>query len=224
MNFSISGIDLSLEAPRESFEPRLILDVILDRWPNAMFQDVNEENPHPLGALLESDTDIQTSEFFVYPDEASAQSWNREGLTTANTNNMVHFLIKDDPNCAGPLQITMVVDEFTPEMADWYSSLNSVLEQLRSPVNGQKKGARHLRLDAELRAAGCRLSRPQFFELIDAVRQALYPGWTQDELACHPHDAQQFCAVVRLKAEAPLPDSVIMKAMLNRRKQIRKPS
>jgi hypothetical protein len=103
-------------------------------------------------------------------------------------------------------------------MADLYSSLGSALERMRAPREGQKRSPR-LSFDATLRAAGCRLTRAQFYDLADEVREALYPDWTQDELACHPHDALQFCEVVRVKAGAPVPDNMVMKALLNRRKR-----
>ena len=87
------------------------------------------------------------------------------------------------------------------------------------PPNGAAKSLRYTTLEAALRAAGCPLTRAQFYDVLDDGRQAFYPGWSEDELACHPRDALQFCEVVRLKANAPVPDAVIMRALLNRREQ-----
>ena len=76
-----------------------------------------------------------------------------------------------------------------------------------------------LNIAKELEACGCTLSRVDFFDLVQEVRAAFCPSWTEDELACHPTEAHQYCESVRVRASAPIPDHVIMHALMNARKQ-----
>src|SRR4051794_31450498 len=189
MSPSVSGIDLTLETPRAGFERRLIPDLVLDRWPLAAFQGAEEETSRPLGELMADASEMTADEFFVYQDDDSARSWNQDGWTPENGERMIHFLIADSPSDADSLQITMVIGRFTPEMADLYSALDRAL---RRPPGRPTEFARYPTLEAALRAAGYPSSRTQFYTLLDDVRQAFYPGWSEDELACHPRDAIQF--------------------------------
>jgi hypothetical protein len=222
MSSPIGGIDLILRATQEGFEPRLLLDPVFDLWPEAMFQDVEESGTLPLMKVLAEDSLLTTKEFFVYRDDQSARTWDQQGWTSGGTNNMVHFLIRDDPSRQEDLQITMVIDDLNDEMAGLYSSLTTSLQQVSARVRRLRTRPRRLNIEAELRAAGCDLTRSGFYDLVDEIRQTLYPDWSQDELACHPHDAQQFCTIVRSRVSAPIPDNVIMKAMLNRHKSVRR--
>jgi hypothetical protein len=142
MSFSISGIDLVLEVPREALDPRLILDLVQDRWPEGVFQDANEDDVRPVKAVLAEESELKTREFFIYQDEASAKSWGQDGRTPANGNRMLHFLIQDDPAGGAPARITMVIGEVTPEMTDLFSALGSALGQggLRGKSNGTTGG------------------------------------------------------------------------------------
>src|SRR5439155_7875743 len=158
MNSSIGGIDLTLETPRPGFDPRLILDLVLDHWPRAVFQDGEGSTGRPLGEVLEGTSELTTNEFFVYQDEASAQSWEQDGRTPENGNRMIHFLVRDSPSHADSLQVTMVIDDFTVEIADLYSALDGALGR---PSTGPARPPRSPTLEAALRAAGCSLTRTQ---------------------------------------------------------------
>lgn len=220
MNSSISGIDISLDAQvREPFDPRVLLHVVQIHWPEAVFQDAAEVTTIPLERVISATSALHTTEFFVYQDEGSARSWEEEGLTSSNGNRMLHFLIHQEANSTGLLQITLVVGAITREMLHLCCSLNSVLSLSHPHRGSRERVSGRSKIDAELRAAGCRLPRDEFYDLVEDARVALFPDWTQDELACHPHDALQFCEIVRIRAEAPVPDSLIMRMMLNRRKR-----
>jgi hypothetical protein len=210
-----SGIDLILTTPRESYDPKTILDVMVDYWPHGIFQDASEVATRPLASVLVEETELKSHEFFVYQDEASAASWAACGKTAENANRMVHFLIQDDAAAPEALQITIVIDEWSLEMVRMYALLE---ERLARAVRTRKPLVR-LNYDAELRAAGCSLNREQFYEVVERTRESIYPEWTPDELACHPHEALRFCEIVRSKVKAPVPDHLIMKAMLNYRKR-----
>jgi hypothetical protein len=204
-------MDLVLKVPRECFDPQIILEAISDIWPDARFQDADSTEVLSLDELLRDSKTPASSEFFVYRDDSSAQKWAQNGWSPDNSNSMVHFLIQPAPSPSDLVQITMVVDELRDDAAELFIALRSSLGELR-----QKK---RMNLEAELRSVGCSLSRAQFSDLVDQLRTSLYPDWSPDELACHPHDAQQFCESVRQRASAPVPDHVIMKAMLNLRKR-----
>jgi len=217
---SISGIDLPLDASG-GFEPRMILDGVIDFWPSGIFQDANNSSTRLLREVLDDASELKTDEFFVYKDQSSADTWQRQGLSSA-LNTMLHFLIVEDLSRPGASRITMVIDELTSETMELYAALSSRMGQLRpNGVGGPRLGKR-TNFDEVLRESGYSQTRMEFYDLLDELRRNLYPEWTEDELACHPHDAQQFCEIVRRKAGAPLPDSVIMKGMFNRRK--RKPA
>jgi hypothetical protein len=210
-----SGIDIVLATPRENYDPKAILDVMADYWPQSVFQDASEVAARPLSSVLAEEAELTSREFFVYQDEASALSWATCGKTAENANRMVHFLIQDDPVVPENLQITVVIDEWTLDMVRLYGSLEGRL----AGADRTRRPSVRLNYDAELRAAGCSLNREQFYEVVERTREAIYPEWTPDELACHPHEALRFCDIVRSKVQAPVPDHLVMKAMLNYRKR-----
>jgi hypothetical protein len=210
MNTLITGIDLILATAATGFDPRTILDVVENQWPAAVFQDAEETTSRSTAAVLADSVPLKSTEFFIFEDAEQADSWDQHGRTDDNANRMLHFLIAENTPQSGSVQITMVIDAFTPEMAGLFRSLHTALSEKRwGRVNYEE----------ELRSAGSTLTRAEFYDLVEGLRLKLYPSWSQDELACHPHDAAQFCNIVRLHAKAPLPDNVIMKAVLNRRKQ-----
>ncbi|HTU93181.1 MAG TPA: hypothetical protein VMF69_24085 [Gemmataceae bacterium] len=189
-----------------------------DYWPQGVFQDASEETTRPLAAVLAEEAELKSREFFVYQDEASAVSWAACGKTAENANRMIHFLIQHDSVAAEKLQITIVIDEWDADMIRMYASIEERL--VSCPLAGPPGGPSvRLNFDAELRAVGCPLNREQFYEAVEHIRKAIYPEWTQDELAYHPHDALRFCEIVRSNVQAPVPDHLVMKAMLNYRKR-----
>jgi hypothetical protein len=76
-----------------------------------------------------------------------------------------------------------------------------------------------MKFTSELESCGCALDREEFYELVQDVRTALCPSWTVDELAGNPQDAIRVCNEVRRRAEAPVPDNVVMHALMNARKR-----
>ncbi len=213
-----SGYDVFLDVPRDGFRLRLLLYVLLNHWPDAVFQRAEEDRIQRLRDVIEAAGRLEVDEFFVYRDKASARSWDREGLTLVNSDRMLHILIEDQSPRPDFIQITVVMGALTPELLRLYNSLDSVLRSPSPTGNGLRPGG-SAKLDTALKAIGLRLTRRQFHDLVNEVRRSLYPEWTEDELACHPHDALQFCEVVRLRAEAPLPDNVIMRALFSARKR-----
>ncbi len=120
----IGGVDLILPSiPRSIYHPRIILGVIADRWPEALLENADDGPPRPLTAVLGDHAEAVNSEFFVYRDEASASSWQEHGATGSNANQMVHFLVADDPQSRENVRVTMVVDSTDRTMRDLHDAI-----------------------------------------------------------------------------------------------------
>jgi hypothetical protein len=215
----IGGVDLPLVSiPRARYEPRAILGAIAEFWPHGIYQNADDTSFVPLSAVIEREGDVQDEEFFVFPNEASARDWAEHGATPTNANTMLHVLARDDPQDADLVETTLVIDDLDKEMAAIYAAINSALQDLQYPRASQAHQRRRS-VDAELRSVGAALKPDEFSTLVDGLRMTLYPHWSQDELAYHPHDAMQFCEIVRSRVNAPVPDHLIMRVMMIRRKR-----
>lgn len=75
------------------------------------------------------------------------------------------------------------------------------------------------KLEAELDACGCELTRAQFHELLERMRESHYPLRTPDDLVCHPDEAKAYCELIRAETGCPkLGDFLILRTLLNARK------
>jgi hypothetical protein len=221
MSSMIGGTDVIFETARQGFDLRSILDAALEVWPDGFFQNADEEGVRQLTAVLADQGESATHEFFVYKDEASAESWDRDGWTEEHGNDMAHFLVVEDAPRPEMLQLTLVIGSATVETVRLIAAVLEALGRMASGESGQRKRSRRVEWEAELRAVGYTLGREQFYKQVEELSTALFPDWTADELACHPHEAQQFCEVVRGRV-APVPDHLVMKALMNRRRQEKK--
>jgi hypothetical protein len=72
----------------------------------------------------------------------------------------------------------------------------------------------------ELSDFGVSLPKEEFTDQVVNDFSAIYrDGWTVDELLLHPREAEQFCNDVRRKhGYYDLPDDIILRVILNRRK------
>lgn len=74
-------------------------------------------------------------------------------------------------------------------------------------------------LQARLRANGCAVSLSEFQDELENLHARLYQAWSVDELLLHPDDAKHFCDTIRqLSSFEGLPDDLILRCLLNRRK------
>jgi hypothetical protein len=212
----IGGIDLILTPiARSAYDPRIILAEVADSWPDSVVEGVNDDSMTPVSDVLEGRAELRDDEFFVYRNASRARNWVRHGATAGNANDMVHFLARTARR-GRAIEITMVVGEMTPEMGRLFWAIDSAFAdaQRRSRTTGP---ARRPEIVTELKAIAPDLSPKRVGDLAADVLNSLYPDWTINELACHPHDALQFCEVVRAKLAAPVPDHLIMDVMLRRR-------
>ena len=58
--------------PRQSFDVRVILAEIADRWPESVFEGIQDTVCRSVADLLAQEVEVKADEFFVYRDEASA--------------------------------------------------------------------------------------------------------------------------------------------------------
>ena len=68
---------------------------------------------------------------------------------------------------------------------------------------------------------GVSLDRMTFTDqMVDEFNTIYRGGWTIDELCLHPDEAKHFCVEVRRKfAYYDLPDDIILRSIMNRRKR-----
>jgi hypothetical protein len=125
---TIGGTDVILAAPRATFDTRRILEVVQQEWPTAVFEDAESDRTSPVRDLVAAPDVPDSREFFLYQDEASARSWDEEGLTSANANTMIHVLIRDIPTSSDDVELTFVVDHLEGKMATLIRRLRETLK------------------------------------------------------------------------------------------------
>lgn len=88
------------------------------------------------------------------------------------------------------------------------------------PFDDLAPKVRHVsrKLETELRECGLAMDAKMFRELVSSRHVETHPSWTEDELTCHPDAAKAFCNAIRNEVQAPVPDHVILRTLLNVRK------
>jgi hypothetical protein len=74
-------------------------------------------------------------------------------------------------------------------------------------------------LEKELETAGYHHGRERFEEVIQTIRHALQPDWTDDFLLCNPTQALRFVIAVQLQTTPAIHESIICQTLLNMRKR-----
>lgn len=74
------------------------------------------------------------------------------------------------------------------------------------------------KLEVELTDAGCSLDPKSFIAILEERHATMHPGWTVDDLVCHPDQAKTYCEQIRSAVGAPVPDHVILRRLMNARK------
>lgn len=119
----IGGLECQLVAPPVDTVFDQILTVCRRRWPGGVFLDANEDRLLPLtGPDLAWHS--PTDEFFVFRDRRVAETWDDLGPCEENWNQMLHFLLRKKEAAVGShINVTVVVDERTPEIAQLLDDL-----------------------------------------------------------------------------------------------------
>lgn len=133
MSSMIGGTDIIFETARGGFSIVPLLDSLLDVWPDALLQDADGDSIQGLSNVLANPPTSEPHEFFVYRDQASADSWANAGWTQAHANDMVHLLVADDASRPDVIQLTLVIGAFT---SDTLRLVVAVFEALRDMTPG----------------------------------------------------------------------------------------
>lgn len=126
----IGRTDVVLSAPPCDSVGEILVAVCRRYWPKAVFQDVDEEQTHPLDGNAAWVHAASGNEFFVFRDAAAAESWERLDAVTENANTMLHFLIRDRAGLSADRELTCVCDARTGEVEQIIDSIKSELGHL----------------------------------------------------------------------------------------------
>lgn len=79
-----------------------------------------------------------------------------------------------------------------------------------------------MRLDEELKAAGCKMSPDAFKQLISTTYTEMYGDMPDEQLLFMPDESSRFAGIIRQRARAPrLAPSTTLRTMSNLRKRSR---
>lgn len=126
----IGRTDILLSAPPGAPVGEIVVDVCRRFWPKAVFQNVDDEQTHPLDGSEAWEHAASSNEFFVFRDAAAAESWERLGAVIENANTMLHFLIRDRNGLNADRELTCVCDVRTGEVEHVIDSIKSQLGHL----------------------------------------------------------------------------------------------
>jgi hypothetical protein len=129
MNMSIGGTDIVLLAPADVPIADLVLRICRRFWPNCVFQEANSAAVHKLDEVMLWLRLTGCNEFFIYHDSDAADTWTTHGSTSINLNNMLHFILSEQPR-ANLVEVTLVCDVLTDELRMLIDSLKSGFQDL----------------------------------------------------------------------------------------------
>lgn len=123
----IGRSDVVFTAPASVSMADIIAGVCRQYWPAALFQDVDDEEAHPLDG--DRNGAGSSREFFIYRDASAADAWEKLGAVAENKNTMLHFLIRDCGNSRSECEVTCVCDARTGDAEKIINSIQSELAQ-----------------------------------------------------------------------------------------------
>jgi hypothetical protein len=129
---AVGGVDIVLAAPRGKDIVDRILHACRRRWPDSLFQDVNEAAFHSLRDTWVWSVGTASNEFFIYRDDEARRAWEVEGAGVGHANSMLHFLIDQDPGEGMPAQVTLVCDRWDDFIRQLQDGLRDAFEDLGS--------------------------------------------------------------------------------------------
>lgn len=75
------------------------------------------------------------------------------------------------------------------------------------------------RLEDRLAANSCEMPLEKVQDVLVDLMADQYSAWSVDELLLHPREASQYCDLARRRLDSPgLPDDLILRCLINRRK------
>ncbi len=124
----IGRIDVVFMAPPSAPVGEVIADICRQYWPDALFQDVEDDQAHPLEGGW---NDVGSSnEFFIYRNATAAEAWEKLGTVAETENTMLHFLIRGRDGAGGGHEVTCVCDARTGEVERIIHTIQSELGQI----------------------------------------------------------------------------------------------
>ena len=126
----ISGEDYTFEVRIDMLgnSADLILRMLRDKWPDGVFETEMMEQPISLRDASVWSRFENADEFFVYSDSRAAKTWNDEGLTSENENQMIHVILRRMPvRQVG--EITIVVDRVEGDLRQWIDRVRDTVER-----------------------------------------------------------------------------------------------
>jgi hypothetical protein len=129
----IGGEDIILYAPSEVPATELALGRLRRFWPDAVVRDPDEETLHSIHAPWVLNRGVRSRELMIYRDEAAAASWDRDGMTPENTNDMF-CLIVGEPSQVKPdkREVTLVCGERTEAIEELVRDLEADFHAVRT--------------------------------------------------------------------------------------------
>jgi len=74
------------------------------------------------------------------------------------------------------------------------------------------------KLSTQLHNHGCPLGTTEFRRILVAVKQELFPDWSDEHLVCTADEAENYCAEVLRRVGGRMPRHFILTQLLNVRK------
>ena len=131
---TIGGTDCTMLVPRTHDAHSSILAIGRRLWPDGVFVDGDDTDVIPLASPA-LDARPPSREFFLFRDRETEAAWDELGPCPENWNRMLHFLIVDRQGADGPTtELTVVVDEVTPEIQQMLTDLELALRRPPTPA------------------------------------------------------------------------------------------
>lgn len=132
---TIGGHDIMMDVPPRVPTVDLILGRIRRLWPEARFQDAEEEDRYAIYDPHVFIGGARSKEFLIYRDLVAVVAWDRDGVTPANLNTMLYFIVRDGASGrVGMSEVTLVCGEKTREIEQFVDDLRKSFRSSRIPL------------------------------------------------------------------------------------------
>ncbi len=112
----VGGFDIIFYLPPEIPASALVLARVGQLWPEAIVQDADEDETHPIDGPWPLAEGVRRRELVIHRDEAMVESWDRDGMTPENLDSMILVLV-GEPSAVkdGLRELTLVCGERNEE-------------------------------------------------------------------------------------------------------------
>lgn len=200
----IAGVDVTFDVHALVSSPAVALYACLQHWPDAVYQNANEEDGFPVReAILRARSLDRGDEFFVYRDRASFDSWARDGASPANEDAMIHFIYADPPVPTVPFfKLTMVSDR-----------RSEVIQAIEEKVRLFAANPYAMIGAPTFVPEPVRMHTKHFKYVVLETYALFFPKMSTVDIVFNPRVAIQLCDLVRMRIGEPVPDPLIMQTL-----------